>query len=389
MRIHLKYVTLIVITLLSAGVQTAWAAGPPAPSLFDSPLAIVFVTLMLILLLIIGVLAYILISAGSVALTKRAEDEKARSQNALTAVLIFIFLFSGPLLFAQDKAEAAETGSKMVGGINSSAFYMFTGVVFLELLVILVLLLNIRVLLKREKEKAVAKVVTIEAKEEEKRTKLSWWDRFNKLRPVSQEAELDLGHEYDGIRELNNRLPPWWLYGFYASIVFAGIYLWRFHVSHTAPSSKEEYEYAVANAEQEIKEYLKAKGDAVDENTVVLLTTTDDLAAGKTIFVKSCAACHKETGAGDVGPNLTDNYWLHGNDIRDVFKTIRYGINAMPQWQNTYSNKEIALVASYVKSLHGSNPPAAKAPQGVEMKEDAVPGKKNEDSLGNKGVVTK
>jgi cytochrome c oxidase cbb3-type subunit 3 len=129
---------------------------------------------------------------------------------------------------------------------------------------------------------------------------------------------------------------------------------------------------SVAAAEIRIKEYLKQKGESVDENTVTLLTSAEDLAAGKKIFTISCASCHKETGAGDVGPNLTDDYWIHGNSLPDIFKTIRYGINAMPQWQQMYSNKEIAQVTSYVKSLHGTNPPNPKDPQGT-LQQEAEP----------------
>ena len=128
-----------------------------------------------------------------------------------------------------------------IGGMSASTFYIMASVIFLELVIILVLLINIRFLLKVEKEKVEAAVVEIQT-EVERKPRLSWWDKFNKFHPVEQEAELDLGHDYDGIRELNNRLPPWWMYGFYLTIIVAGIYLWRFHVSHTAPSSKEEFE---------------------------------------------------------------------------------------------------------------------------------------------------
>ncbi len=132
---------------------------------------------------------------------------------------------------------------------------------------------------------------------------------------------------------------------------------------------------SVAKADLEIKEYLKLKGDQVDENTVTLLTAPGDIEEGKTIFAKSCVACHNEGGAGNVGPNLTDDYWLHGGDIKSVFKTIRYGINAMPQWQNSYSNKQIAELASYVKSLRGTKPANPKPPQGELYKEDTAPAK--------------
>jgi cytochrome c oxidase cbb3-type subunit 3 len=168
--------------------------------------------------------------------------------------------------------------------------------------------------------------------------------------------------------------------------------LWRFHISHTGPSSIEEYEKSVATADAQIKEYLKKKGESVDENTVTILTAPAELSAGKAIFTKSCVTCHKETGAGDVGPNLTDDYWLHGGDIKSIFKTIRYGINAMPQWQNAYSNKEIAEVASYVKSLKGTNPPNAKSPQGELYKDNVIPEKTKADSTtakNNKTVINK
>jgi cytochrome c oxidase cbb3-type subunit 3 len=234
-----------------------------------------------------------------------------------------------------------------------------------------VLLFNVRSLLKVEKQKVVKPEVLTE---EVKRTRLNWWDKFNKLRPVSQEAELDLGHDYDGIRELNNRLPPWWLYGFYLTIVVAVIYLWRFHVSHTGPSSIEEYETAIAKADLEVSEYLKKKGDNVDENTVTYLTSATDIDAGKALFANpaNCVVCHREDGGGNVGPNLTDDYWVNGGSIKDIFKTIKYGTNkGMRSWQDDFSAKQMAQIASYVKSLHGTNPPNPKEPAGQLYKEEA------------------
>jgi cytochrome c oxidase cbb3-type subunit 3 len=377
-----KYVKAAFLALVAGAVQPVWAAGPPSPSIFSNPLAVTFIVLMILLLVIIGVLANILIGAADVKLKKIKLSGGAK---AIIAVgIVSLLALAGHPALAQDAAatatDAASTAPKMIGGMTASTFYVLATVLFLELFIIIALLINIQLLLKAEKEKLTKSTTPLV----DKANYLSWWDRFNKLRPVSQEADLDLGHEYDGIRELDNRLPPWWLYGFYITIIFAGIYLWRFHVSHTGPSSKQEYENAIAKADADIQEYLKKKGEAVDENTVKLLTG-DDLVAGKAIFEKSCVTCHKATGGGDVGPNLTDDYWLHGNKIGDVFKTIRYGFNAMPQWQNQYSNKQIAQVASYVKSLHGTNPPGAKAPQGTLMTEDsAAPAKDTVASEGKK-----
>ena len=372
----LKYKTAALLLALLIAAAPAWAAGPPAPSLFDSPLAVIMIILMFILLIVIAVLASIVIGAADV---KRKQRVIERVQKAATPLVVLLFLLMpATSLVAQDatttQTVAADT---TIGGVTPFAFYVMASAIFLELIVILALLLNIKLLIKKERERLVN--LSEEEIKEVKRTRLTWWDRFNKMRPISQDAELDLGHEYDGIRELNNRLPPWWLYGFYLTIIFGAVYLWRFHVSHTAPSSEQEYVRSVEQAELKIPAYLKTKGEAVDENTVSLLTDPADIEEGRMVFIKSCASCHKESGAGDVGPNLTDDYWLHGNDMKNIFKTVKYGINAMPQWQNTYSNKQIAQVASYIKSLHGSNPPNPKAPQGVEIKEE--PAKPATDSL--------
>jgi cytochrome c oxidase cbb3-type subunit 3 len=287
-----------------------------------------------------------------------------------------LFLLASPALFAQGTAtaDAAQKTAKSIGGVDASTFYLLATVLFLELLVIITLLLNIKLLLKKEKEKFVT-ASEMAKQEEEKINKLSWWDKINSLRPVSEEAELDLGHEYDGIRELNNRLPPWWLYGFYLTIIFAGIYLWRFHVSHNGALSKEEYETSVAKAEIKIQEYLKLKGESVDENTVALLTNADDVAAGKAIFTdpSKCPTCHMPDGGGNaVGPNLTDEYWLYGGSIKNIFNTIKYGTNkGMRSWKDDLSAKQIAQVASYVKSLKGTKPANPKEPQGELYKEEA------------------
>lgn len=368
MRIKIRTLSALLIAMLFI-TQPAWAAGPPAPSIFGSALALSLLLLQAVLLLVIAILGNMLIGAADIKLKKRKEEKNAAG---IATVLIPLFLLLSSSVFAQGTGAAETTAAATIGDMTKDTFYIMIAIIFVELLVILALLMNIRSLLRTEKENLVDASITEEEKIAIKKNQLSWWDRFNKLKPVSEEADLDLGHEYDGIRELNNRLPPWWLYGFYLCIIFAGVYLWRFHVTHNGPSSAQEYETSVADAKARIDAYLKAKGDAVDENTVVLITDKASLDEGKIIFEKSCVTCHKATGGGDVGPNLTDDYWLHGNDIKSVFKTIRYGFNAMPQWQMAYSNKQIQLVASYVKSLHGSNPPNPKAPQGVEMKEIPV-----------------
>jgi cytochrome c oxidase cbb3-type subunit 3 len=120
--------------------------------------------------------------------------------------------------------------------------------------------------------------------------------------------------------------------------------------------------------------YLSHQANQVDENTVKLVSDPTVLAAGKTIFTTTCSPCHGAQGQGVVGPNLTDDYWLHGGKITDIFKTIKYGVPAkgMPTWEKQLSPKQISDVANYVKSLHGTNPPGAKEPQGTKETDDAV-----------------
>ena len=365
-----KIISLLSITLLTGYCQPVWAAGPPEPSVFSNPLALTLMMLMVVLLIIIGILANLLIGAADLKMKKR---EKTLVNSTAAATVMLILLLLSPSLFAQSGNTAqptTATSATTVGSLSASTFYIMAVVIFLELLIILALLINIKFLLKVEKEKVIKKVVMTE---EVKRTRLSWWDNFNKLRPVSQEAELDLGHDYDGIRELNNRLPPWWLYGFYITIVVAFIYLWRFHISHTAPSSVEEYETAIAKADFEVSEYLKKKGDNVDENTVTLLTGAADIEAGKAIFTNpaNCVTCHRADGGGIVGPNLTDDYWINGGSIKDVFKTIKYGTNkGMRSWKDDFSPVQLAQIASYIKSINGTNPPNPKEQQGELYKEE-------------------
>jgi cytochrome c oxidase cbb3-type subunit 3 len=368
--------------LLLVSTQPVWAAGPPGASVFDSPLAIMLLVLMVILMLIIALLAGLLMNSADL---KSKRDSK--SAKSVAALLILFFLLSGSGVFAQDAGASAQATSTpaSIGGLSPTTFYVMVSIIFLELFIIMALLINIRFLVRNEKDKLVLQL----SPDKPVAPKINWWSRFNKFKPVEQEADIDLGHDYDGIRELDNRLPPWWLYGFYVTIVFAAIYLWRFHVSHTAPSTREEYEQSVARAEIKIQEYLKTKGEAVNENTVTQLSESSDIAEGKKIFTASCASCHKESGAGDVGPNLTDDYWLHGGDIKSIFKTVKYGINAMPQWQNAYSNKQIAQVASFVKTLKGTNPPNPKAPQGEIFKEAAPAGNTADSALTKEKVVAK
>lgn len=187
--------------------------------------------------------------------------------------------------------------------------------------------------------------------------------------PLDREEEVATDHEYDGIRELDNNLPPWWLAGFYISIAFAVIYLLRFHVFQSAPLSAEELKIELAEAEAATQEYLKTAANLVDESSVEMLSDESRILAGGEIFTKNCAVCHANDGGGGVGPNLTDYYWIHGNDIKDVFKTVKYGVPAkgMIPWKDQLSAAQMQEVASYVLTLQGTTPANPKEAQGELM----------------------
>lgn len=188
--------------------------------------------------------------------------------------------------------------------------------------------------------------------------------------PLDREDEVATDHEYDGIRELDNNLPPWWLAGFYISIAFAVVYLMRYHVFQSAPLSAEELKIELAEAEKAKLEYLKNAANLVDENSVELLTEEARIVSGGEIFATNCAICHAADGGGSVGPNLTDAYWLYGNDIKDVFKTVKYGTNnGMTKWDGLLSPAQMQEVSSFVLSLQGTSPASPKDPQGDLVEE--------------------
>jgi len=206
----------------------------------------------------------------------------------------------------------------------------------------------------------------------------SWYKnllkKLTKTKPIEEEGEIILDHNYDGIKELDNSLPPWWLYGFYASILFAAIYLIKYEVLN-GDSQKVEYEKEVAAAKIAIEEYKKTAVDLVDAKTVVALTEDGDIKKGAEIFKINCVACHRADGGGAIGPNLTDDYWILGGGIKNIFHTITEGGRSgkgMIAWKQSLKPSEIQLVASYILTLHGTNPTDPKEPEGDIWKEAEV-----------------
>jgi cytochrome c oxidase cbb3-type subunit 3 len=208
-------------------------------------------------------------------------------------------------------------------------------------------------------------------------TDSAWYKKvmsfFNRSTPVEEEGTILLDHDYDGIKELDNVLPPWWVNLFYVCIVFAVIYLIRFHILD-GKGQEAEFETEMAEAKIAVEEYKKTAKDLIDANSVTQLTDPADIAKGQDIFQSNCVACHRPDAGGAIGPNLTDEYWLLGGGIKNVFHTITEGGRdgkGMVAWKGTLKPSEIQLVASYVLSLKGSTPKEPKEPQGEIWKDEA------------------
>lgn len=178
-----------------------------------------------------------------------------------------------------------------------------------------------------------------------------------------------LDHEYDGIIELDNSLPPWWLYMFYGTIFFSIFYTINFF-GMGAYKQQDELTKQYAVAEKAIEKYQKEHGSSIDENSATLVVDAAKLEEGKVIYEKNCVACHAVNGGGGVGPNFTDSYWLHGNTINNVFKTIKYGVpeKGMIPWEAQLNPEQIQNVASYVlTAFKDKNVEGGKEPQGEKM----------------------
>lgn len=169
---------------------------------------------------------------------------------------------------------------------------------------------------------------------------------------IEDEESILMDHDFDGIKELDNDLPPWWLWMFYATIIFSVIYVFIYHVMDSAPLQDEAYVIEMAKAEEEVEAYKLSSGMAIDENNVELITDETELAKGKVIFIENCVVCHNQYGEGASGPNLTDEYWVYGGDVKEVFASVKYGTkNGMPEHESKFNPLELQNVVSYVKSL--------------------------------------
>lgn len=338
------------------------------------------VTLLLIAIVVFALMIWLL-SKILLVLAKQLVEKSKNTGNVIVILVTAVLVFSSQSTFGQD--ALVKDNVRVIpnyGGISQQSFYMFVAVLAIEIVALFFLtffIWRIYTELVPEKKEVQEKVSRLR----------EWWIGIGKrvvtkAVPVEKEADIMLDHDYDGIRELDNALPPWWKYGFYITIGIAIIYLLNFHVFATGKNPTEEYIAELETAEAEKEIYEAKNKDKIDENNIPL-ADANGLSKAKAIYEVKCWACHGKAGEGGAGPNLTDDYWLHNGSLNDIYKTIKVGYpdKGMQSWAKEYTPKEISFLASYVKKLHNTNPPNAKAPQG-ELYLTAPDAADSTDSIG-------
>ncbi len=361
--INHKNILVTLFALLAA--SPAWAQAAPAADknwyLHDGTFWLLIVV-SFILLYVIYALAEVVVWGGKKKFSQGVDKTKMIALLAVSALL-----FVGQPVMAQDAAAvAAPEQQTALQSLFSSEYLPLYVLILIEVMVIAYLSLMLVQLSKREQLESTGKVET-------------WigqvWEKWNYKVPIEREDELLMqDHEYDGIQELDNTMPPWLQYIFFFTIAFAIVYLWYYNFG-SGLTQEEEYQASVDKAKIEQAAYLEKLSANYDENSVVISTEAAVLANGKKTFEQWCVTCHGAVGQGSPSaPNLTDDYWIHGGKINDVFKTVKYGVQgkAMAAWKEVLDPKQMFEVSNYVKSLHGSNPPDGKAPEGSLYVEGAA-----------------
>jgi cytochrome c oxidase cbb3-type subunit 3 len=304
-----------------------------------------------------------------VTLIKQMMEKAKQSAKTTTSILVIVLLFTSLISSAQTSTETVVAETPMnYGGMDYNGFWMLSTVIIIEIITILFLMFFINRIQQELLPQKAKKTLAWSA----------WWTKmdkkiFTRAVEIEKEADILLDHDYDGIKELDNSLPPWWKYGFYVTIVVAMIYLMNFHVFGSGKNPSQEYEAEMEKATIEMANYASKNADKIDEEHLQM-PQKGGLDAGKEIFTSVCWTCHGKQGEGGTGPNLTDEYWIHKGSLSDIYQSIKHGYpdKGMQSWAKNYTPKEINNLAGYIKTLKGTNPPNPKAPQGDLFIEDST-----------------
>jgi cytochrome c oxidase cbb3-type subunit III len=305
-----------------------------------------------------------------------------KNMNAKIVKIICAFCLTTFVGFAQD-VESAPVAKAGTQEFSNVILWVYLGVIGVLVLVTAGIALRTIKIYQDLLITAIAKEQGREAINLEKEVvaKESWFSKvwFQLFgtggQTYEQNIDIQINHPHDGIYELDNGMPPWLRNVFVGTIAFGISYFWYYH-SYLEGKQGQHYEYKMAMREGEIikAEVASRQANAVSESTVSVLKDANDLAGGQTIFIEKCAVCHGKKGEGGVGPNMTDDYWLHGGDIKSVFTVVKYGVpdKGMISWKEQLSPKEMQEVSSYILTMKGTNPPNPKAPQGELFKSESV-----------------
>ena len=343
--------------------------------------------LLFFLIAVAVVLLFVIWGLGNIMLSyakKITEEDKSSGSKTLTMTLAVLFLSLSQFAIAQE--STAPVAPNTYGGVSAMTFYLLTSVIATEFLVIFFLGLQIRklhnTLFPVPKKESTSIAVSDKL--------LQFWRLLDKkvfTKAAEKDADVLLDHDYDGIKELDNALPPWWKYGFFVTIFIGVLYMYHYHVSESGLNPEQEYAAEMKNAQLEMEAYMAKAKDLVDEANVQY--EESGIETGKVLYGKSCVACHGSQGEGSVGPNLTDDYWIHGGSMNNIFKTIKYGYpdKGMQSWQQQFSPKQMQQIASFIHSIKGTNPPNAKPAQG-DLYEEPKPGASDSTTNAANAVVS-
>ncbi len=375
-------------TTATPAVADSVTTGKSSFSIDEYTLLLIIIV---VLFLVIGVLALALRSSFEIYKNNRSREKQENNSESTgkgLALTIGLLAFCSLYAYAQTATTGTADAKATAGSGISLLQYVMYFTILLELLAIVALTRWLRIFAGNNTSVALKQGITSLWRGG---SFSNWWSNVNKIKPIESEESIDMGHSYDGIRELDNVLPPWFTWTFILSIVFGLGYLWRYNLSASpAPNQYQEYENSVVEAKIKQEAYLKSQGGEVDETTVKMLSDAKDLEEGDKLYQANCTVCHGDKGQGGVGPNLTDDYWLHGGSIGDVFHTIKVGVidKGMQSWKDMFSPKQIAQISSYIKSMHGTNPPGAKEPQGELFKDETATAAKGSDSTAKAAADT-
>lgn len=295
--------------------------------------------------------------------------------------ILLALSFCSANLFAQSDEVAVKAPSAEPGlGVNSTELLIILSLVFLVLMfyVASALLKAFKVMYQEQLNPTpYQEPVKIEPLDYNSWLKLdkkgpSIWTKLLGLKPIEQEKDMTIDHAYDGIHELDNPVPGWFNFLFYGTMIFAAGYLFYYHIGGYGDLQDTEYVKEMEKADADKAIYLATAANLIDESTVKLDLSPAILTEGKNIYNNNCMVCHGDKGQGIIGPNLTDEFWIHGGGVSNIFKTIKYGVldKGMVSWEKTLSPKQISAVTNYIMSLQGSNPAGAKAAQGEKYVEE-------------------